>query len=149
MAVVLEASKMREDKPEIKPEWRLCFVEVTGYMPEEWRKVLGRGFEWYVYNASTVTHLCEATPSYRLVPVRVEFERGYEDGAEELRALGFDSMTEVEGEMEATYMHCSDVERLKHTTVPQPDEEDSEEQQEASVVEYVSANCGAWSAFGD
>lgn len=110
-------------------------------------RTLGRAYGVYLYDAATVTHCCEFTPSYWLIQIQNLFERGVDDGAPELAALKVSSMSDLEWGVDSQddcYMHCHHVEAIpperRHALedVAVGDDEDVDEVMDALRQELVS-----------
>jgi len=90
----------------MKTNLKIIKIDVTHQWNENFLKQLGAGkvFDYCIYDANQVTHCCEITPSYWIVPVYSETENYLEDVQHEEFMYS--------NNLEPFYMHCADVERL-------------------------------------
>ncbi len=106
-------------------EWWAVGLDVTRHYkiaPED-RPHIRRIIDTFIYDRSTVTHLCELTPSYFLVFLHTEIEwEGFP--ADEIRERLDDRYAHEP--TDDCYMHCRDIERIEKMHVPfgQPATED-------------------------
>lgn len=116
-------------------EWHAVGLDVTGHyrIAEEDRPHIRRIIDTFIYDRSTVTHLCELTPSYDLHFLHTEIEwEGFPP--DEIRER-LDERYAHEP-TEDCYMHCSDIDRVKEMHVPfgRPASEDE-------ARDYWQGNC--------
>jgi len=119
----------------VKPA--LVRVPLHPYALEDEPRIVG-GAIVYLLDLNEVAYLCEARPSYYLLPVRVELDYAEgvgEEGWEELAEEGW------EDRGGAVYMHVSDVERLGFHELGPVDlgdlEDASEDEARREVLEEV------------
>ncbi|VVE35447.1 hypothetical protein [Pandoraea terrigena] len=120
---------------------QLVVIDETRYYSDDMRKLAGKVFQVYAYDANRVTHCCEITPSYELHPVATQALDCPESDAER----------EKIGEMERSapqdviYMHCRAVEvmsdkyRRAHHVIER-DLDESHDKQLESVLEHIRCN---------
>jgi hypothetical protein len=145
---------MSESKP-IIPDWYAVVFNETAYCNlQESSPFIEKMISVYIYNANSVTHLCEITPSYFLAHVYDDvvfkdeaFAGMPEAEAEEKREEICDKLLHGPGSGvdQDTYMHVSAVDaipadRKNHYGTPRKTEAD-EGDGEDEVREYYQGNC--------
>ena len=118
------------------PQWTAVRVDVSRHCnPEFLGRCGGKVYQVYLYNAHSVTHCCEITPSYELIPVDLVAE-DYPEDAETREAL-YEELREVacaDGD-NVTYMHCRGIDALPDDvkrTLHAPNEDDAVEAYQGS-----------------
>lgn len=120
----------------IKP--RAIAIDQTEYWDPKIVEEAGHLFAVYLYDAGVVTHLCEFTPSYYLVPVNYFTDTPYD----ELSGQTANDIDDANAQDEPIYMHCSHVETFHPTILENSTRCKREEYDEKweEFVEYYQAN---------
>lgn len=85
----------------------------TRYYSAEIREKAGAVYQTYVYDANTVTHCCEITPSYLLVPLHTQALNYLEDDV--ARGALDEQLTVANSEADERYVHCRVINRIPNT----------------------------------
>lgn len=113
--------------------FKVVVLDETRYVRDEFKEKAGKLFGVYAYDASSVTHCCELTPSRDLRFLYYTTENHLSDDDHEI-------VLEMEGE--DFYMWASDVDKLPHVQVSfQYDPEESQEENWDSFIEHYRGNC--------
>jgi len=88
----------------------------------------GRIYTQYVFTPDEVTHCCEVTPSYYLVPVRYQTEH-------EVETIEGRTFEEVLAEAGGMYVHCLKIDSLPANMKVEEEFDDIDE-----AVEYWQSN---------
>lgn len=85
-------------------DWQPAIIEKTGRM-----------FTIYLYDADEVTHCCEITPSYYLIPIDWAAEKYVVDtlGDEEAEAFRGNLDEDWRTSTDPIYVHCASIDRIQ------------------------------------
>lgn len=89
--------------------WTLVLLDETEHWCAEVRALVDKVFGMYAYDALSVTHMCEATPSYVLHPLG-HVATGLRVDEEQIEKL--DEMLRQGDDGELVTVHCHDIDRL-------------------------------------
>jgi hypothetical protein len=99
-------------KPKVKTtNFKVVIIDESRDWKEDTLKACGGKIETvYFYDANIVTHLCELTPSYYLIPLYCVPETPFND----LDGITMNNLDEGENSCEPIYVHCHQVDGMKH-----------------------------------
>lgn len=122
----------------VKVHWKLVALDETRNWDKEFLVRLGitKVMAVYLFNALSVTHCCEITPSYELWPIESHTDATLSDEQYEV-------FNEADrGCMEVTYMHCSDMDRVRPGLFHDFGEEEVEDAYESreDLLEHLAGN---------
>ena len=115
----------------MKTKLRIVKFDVTHFWNEEFRNEYNTGgiTDYCLYDANEITHCCEITPSYWIIPVHTETENFISDD-------GFSELL-INNDHDPLYVHCSDVEKLPSEDQPELDFEYKTEEEKAERMEEI------------
>lgn len=122
---------------------RFVVFDETRYYSAEIREKAGKVCQTYVYDANRVTHCCEITPSFTLIPFYTQAMNYFEDDA--ARAALDEVLTLANAQAEVRYVHCRAIEAIPNTHkrkyhLVERDLDEDYQKQFDSVLDHLHSN---------